>query len=64
MFIFIVSGVGFKVRGNSNIDWFVLQLHYGDLPDNKDHLTGKTLLINCVIDINHKQDQRMASLYS
>lgn len=59
--------MGFKVRGSSNIDWFVLQLHYGDLPDNKDHLTGKLSLnkLSLNIDIlNDEQDQKMASLYS
>lgn len=40
-----ISGVGFKVRGDSNIDWLVLQLHYGDLPDNKDQFTGNTSLV-------------------
>ena len=64
MFIFNTSGVGFKVRGNSNIDWLVLQLHYGDLPDNNEQFIGNTLLINRIIDINHKQDHWMASPYS
>ena len=44
--------MGFKVRGSSNIDWFVLQLHYGDLPDNKDHLTGKISLNKLSLNID------------
>ena len=39
-----VLGVGFRVRGSSGIDWLILQLHYGDLPDNRHQFAGNISL--------------------
>ena len=36
--------MGFKIRGSTGIDWLVLQLHYGDLPDNKHQFAGMYII--------------------